>query len=55
MRSISFTNSGSDKERWYWIDKATIRCRFMIRLAFDPLTRRYRLSYNGLSLSFDTA
>ena len=26
------------KERWYWIDKATIRCRFMIRLAFDPLT-----------------
>ena len=39
------------KERWYWIDKATIRCRFMIRLAFDPLTRRYRLSYNGLSLS----
>ena len=42
------------KERWYWIDKATIRCRFMIRLAFDPLTRRYRLSYNGLSLSFDT-
>lgn len=26
----------------------------MIRLAFDPLTRRYRLSYNGLSLSFDT-
>lgn len=36
------------KERWYWIDKATIRCRFMIRLAFDPLTRRYRLSYNGL-------
>lgn len=30
------------KERWYWIDKATIRCRFMIRLAFDPLTRRYR-------------
>lgn len=42
------------KERWYWIDKTTIRSRFVIRLAFDPLTRRYRLSYNGLSLSFDT-
>ncbi len=42
------------KERWYWFDKTKIESRFMIRLAFDPLTRRYRLSYNGLSHSFDT-
>lgn len=42
------------KERWYWFDKTKVESRFMIRLAFDPLTRRYRLSYNGLSHSFDT-
>ena len=42
------------KERWYWFDKTKVESRFLIRLAFDPLTRRYRLSYNGLSHSFDT-
>ena len=42
------------KNRWYWLDKAVVKSRFIIRLAFDPLTRRYRLSYNGLSISFDT-
>ena len=42
------------KVRWYWVDKTKVEGRFVIRLAFDPLTRRYRLSYNGLSHSFDT-
>ena len=42
------------KDRWYWFDKAVVSSKFIIRLAFDPLTRRYRLSYNGLSISFDT-
>ena len=42
------------KERWYWFDKTKVESRFLIRLAFDPLTRRYRLSYNGLSHSFDS-
>ncbi|EJW99665.1 proline rich signal peptide protein [gut metagenome] len=42
------------KERWYWFDKTKVESRFFIRLAFDPLTRRYRLSYNGLSHSFDS-
>ena len=41
-------------DRWYWFDKIKAESRFVIRLAFDPLTRRYRLSYNGLSHSFDT-
>ena len=42
------------KDRWYWLDKVKAESRFVIRLAFDPLTRRYRLSYNGLSHNFDT-
>lgn len=42
------------KNRWYWLDKVALDSKFIIRLAFDPLTRRYRLSYNGLSLSFDS-
>ena len=42
------------KDRWYWFDKIKAESRFVIRLAFDPLTRRYRRSYNGLSHSFDT-
>lgn len=42
------------KGRWYWTDKTVAESRFNIRLSFDPLTRRYRVSYNGLSLNFDT-
>lgn len=42
------------KERWYWTDQHVADSRFVIRLSFNPLTRRYRVSYNGLSLNFDT-
>lgn len=42
------------KHRWYWFNKKTIDTRFIIRLSFNPLTRRYAVSYNGLSLNFDT-
>lgn len=42
------------KDRWYWTDKTVADSTFVIRLSFNPLTRRYRVSYNGLSLNFDT-
>lgn len=42
------------KERWYWFDKETDDAKFIIRLAFNPLTRRYGVSYSGLSLGFDS-
>lgn len=42
------------KNRWYWTDRTVAEDRFNIRLSFNPLTRRYRVSYNGLSLNFDT-
>lgn len=42
------------KTRWYWIDKPVIESTFTVRLAFNPLSRRYQVSYNGLSLGFDT-
>lgn len=32
------------RERWYWIDKKVCTAERRIRLAFQPLTRRWRLS-----------
>lgn len=42
------------KKRWYWVDKDVAQSTFNIRLAFNPLTRRYAVSYSGISLNFDT-
>ncbi len=42
------------QEKWYWFDKLSAESRFIIRLSFDPLTRRYRVAYNGLSINFDS-
>ena len=42
------------RERWYWIDKTIVEEKFIIRLAFNPLTQRYRLSYNGFSQDYDS-
>lgn len=42
------------ESRWYWFDKVVADTRFNIRLSFNPLTRRYAVSYNGLSLNFDS-
>ena len=42
------------KTRWYWFDKPVAESRFSIRLAFNPLTRRYGVAYSGLSLNFDS-
>lgn len=43
-----------ERSRWYWVDKEVIDDRFVVRLSFDPLTRRYRVAYNGISLNFDS-
>lgn len=42
------------KNRWYWFDKAVVDEKFLLRVAFNPLTQRYRLSYNGFSQDYDT-
>lgn len=42
------------RKRWYWIDKDIAESRFNIRLAFNLLTRRYAVSYSGISLNFDS-
>lgn len=31
--------------RWYWLDKTVARASRTVRLAYQPLTRRWRLSY----------
>lgn len=45
---------GLSRERWYWLNKDVAESTFNIRLAFNPLTRRYAVSYSGISLNFDT-
>lgn len=42
------------KNRWYWFDRTVVDETYLFRLAFNPLTQRYRLSYNGFSQDFDT-
>lgn len=41
------------RSRWYWFDKEVSSSQFNIRLAFNPLTRRYAVSYSGYSINFD--
>ena len=53
--SLYFTHEFSlVQTRWYWFDKPVAESKFTIRLAFNPLTRRYGVAYNGLSLNFDS-
>lgn len=42
------------KSRWYWFDRDVATSTFNIRLSFNPLTRRYAVSYSGISLNFDS-
>ena len=35
------------RERWYWYDKKVINTERSMRLAFQPLTRRWRLNVNS--------
>lgn len=42
------------QERWYWLDRTLEERHFFVRLSYDPLTQRYRVSNGGLSQNFDT-
>ena len=39
------------RKRWYWLDKDVAESDFHIRLSFNPLTRRYAVSYSGIGMS----
>ena len=42
--------------RWYWTDRRTSRATRTLRLAFQPLTRRWRVNiYNGPANSVNTS
>ncbi len=42
------------KKRWYWLDESIARSRRRWRLAYQPLTRQWRLSQAGFSRSYNT-
>jgi Domain of unknown function (DUF4390) len=42
------------KKRWYWLDDSVARSRRRWRLAYQPLTRQWRLSQTGFSRSYNT-
>jgi len=39
------------RERWYWTDKRVVQASRSMRLAYQPLTRRWRLSLGGVDTS----
>jgi hypothetical protein len=42
------------RERWYWRDKEVSRVSRVWRLAYQPLTRSYRVSFGGFNQRFDS-
>jgi hypothetical protein len=42
------------RSRWYWRDERVARAIRVWRLAWQPLTRSYRVSFGGLNQSFET-
>jgi hypothetical protein len=42
------------RSRWYWRDRQVARATRVWRLAFQPLTRKYRVTFGGLNQSYDT-
>jgi len=41
-------------ERWYWRDRKLSQASRTWRLAYQPLTRSYRVGFGGLNQSYDT-
>jgi len=41
------------RDRWYWRDKQVATATRTWRLAFQPLTRKYRVTFGGLHQSYD--
>lgn len=42
------------RHRWYWRDKRAGRAMRSWRLAYQPLTRRYKVSFGGLSQNYES-
>lgn len=42
------------RERWYWRDQRVNSVTRVWRLAYQPLTRTYRVSFGGLNQSYDS-
>ncbi|MBX3619499.1 MAG: DUF4390 domain-containing protein [Rhizobacter sp.] len=42
------------RNRWYWRDKEISSVTRSWRLAYQPLTRKYRVTYGGLSQHYDS-
>ena len=42
------------RDRWYWFDRKVAKVTRTWRLAYQPLTRKYRLTLGGLNQSFDS-
>jgi len=42
------------QDRWYWRDKRVAKATRVWRVAFQPLTRKYRVSFGGLNQNFDS-
>lgn len=42
------------RSRWYWRDKRVAVAERTWRLAFQPLSRKYRVSFGGLNQGFDS-
>lgn len=42
------------RDRWYWRDKSVSRVSRIWRVAYQPLTRKYRVTFGGLNQNFDT-
>ena len=41
------------RDRWYWRDKQVSKVGRVWRVAYQPLTRKYRVTFGGLNQNFD--
>jgi hypothetical protein len=41
------------RDRWYWRDRKISKATRVWRVAFQPLTRKYRVTFGGLNQNFD--
>ncbi len=41
------------RERWYWSDRRVASVQRTWRLAYQPLTRKYRVTFGGLNQSYE--
>ena len=42
------------RERWYWRDRRVAKANRVWRVAYQPLTRKYRVTFGALNQTFDS-